>query len=64
VGSLLQPDFAPAHILMGNILLHKHDPAGALREYQEYLRLAPQGPMAEQTHEVVVKIEKALAAPK
>ena len=60
----LQPDFAPAHILMGNILLHKHDPAGALREFREYLHIAPNGPMAEQTHTVVAKIEKALAATK
>lgn len=60
----LRPDFAPAHILMGNILLHKHDPAGALREFREYLHIAPNGPMAEQTHTVVAKIEKALAATK
>ncbi len=43
-------------------LLRKRDPQGALKEFQEYLRLEPNGPMAEQVRTIVAKIEKTLAA--
>ena len=58
----LKPDLAPAHVLLGNIALRKRDPQGALKEFQEYLRLEPNGPMAEQVRTIVAKIEKTLAA--
>ena len=58
----LRSDFAPAHVLLGNVLLRKGDTNGALRQFKEYLRLDPQGPMAEQTRTLVAKIEKALAS--
>ncbi len=58
----LKPDLAPAHVLLGNIALRKRDPQGALKEFQEYLRLEPKGPMAEQVRTIVAKIEKTLAA--
>jgi len=58
----LKPDLAPAHVLLGNIALRKRDPQGALKEFQEYLRLEPNGPMAEQVRTIVAKIGKALAA--
>lgn len=58
----LRADYAAAHVLTGNILLRKRDAAGALREFQEYLRLEPAGPLAAPTREIVAKIEKALAA--
>jgi hypothetical protein len=45
---------------MGNILLKKRDAEGALREFQEYLRLDPNGPMAAAVRDVVAKIQKAL----
>jgi len=53
------PDLAPAHVLMGNILLRQNDPAGALKEYQTYLKLAPDGPMSSGVREMVAKIQKA-----
>lgn len=56
------PAVPPVHVLMGNILLKKRDAEGALREFQEYLRLDPNGSMAAAVHDVVAKIERALAA--
>jgi tetratricopeptide (TPR) repeat protein len=56
------PDVAPVHVLMGNILLRKKDGPGALREFQEYLRLDPNGSMAPSVRDIVAKIQKALAA--
>ena len=43
------PSLAPPHVLLGNILLKKNDLNGALHEYQEYLRLDPDGSMAPGT---------------
>jgi tetratricopeptide (TPR) repeat protein len=54
------PDLAAAHVLLGNILLRKQDLDGALREYQTYLRLDPNGSMAAGTHEMIEKIKKTL----
>jgi len=54
------PGLAAPHVLLGNILLRKNDPQGALREYEEYLRLDPDGPMAPGAREMVTKIQKAL----
>lgn len=51
------PDLAAAHVLLGNILLRKHDPDGALREYQAYLRLEPNGSMAAATRDIIEKIK-------
>lgn len=58
----LNPGHADSHVLMGNILLRKRDAAGALREFRESLRLAPKGPMAEPTRQLVSKLESALKA--
>ena len=60
----LKPDNAGAHVLMGNISLRKRDGAGALKEFQEALRLAPDSPMAPGIREVVKKIEAATKNPK
>ena len=56
----LKPNDGPPHVLLGDIALRKRDPQGALKEYQEYLRLEPKGPMAEGTRAMVDKIEQAL----
>jgi len=54
------PDLAAAHVLLANIRLKQRDAPGALREYQEYLRIEPQGAMAPQVRDMVDKLQKAL----
>jgi tetratricopeptide (TPR) repeat protein len=53
----LAPNMAPAHVLLGNIALRKQDPLGAVKEFQEYLRLDPKGPMAAGVAQMIQKIE-------
>jgi len=55
------PDLAAARVLLANIKLKQRDAAGALHEYQEYLRIEPQGAIAPQVRDMVEKIQKALA---
>lgn len=55
------PDLAAAHVLLGNIRLKLRDAPGALHEYQEYLRIEPQGAMAPQVRDMIEKIQKALS---
>jgi tetratricopeptide (TPR) repeat protein len=59
----LQPALAGAHVLLGDINLHKRDAQGALKEYKEALRLDPKGPMAAATQQMVNKIEQAAQHP-
>jgi len=54
------PDLAAAHALLGNILLRGRNAPDALKEYQVYLRLDPDGPMAAEVRDAIAKIEKAL----
>ena len=54
------PDLAAAHVLLANIRLKQRDAPGALHEYQEYLRIEPQGTMAPQVRDMVEKLQKAL----
>ena len=60
----LNPNFAAAHLLKGNLLLRVRRAPDALREFEEYLRLEPAGPLADQTRVAVEKIKKALAEQK
>jgi tetratricopeptide (TPR) repeat protein len=53
-----------AHLLLGNVLLRTHNNEGALKEYQEALRLDPKGPMAGPTKQMVEKLQNALKAAK
>jgi tetratricopeptide (TPR) repeat protein len=53
----LAPTKAPPHVLLGNIALRKQDPLGAVKEFQEYLRLDPKGPMAGGVAQMIQKIE-------
>jgi tetratricopeptide (TPR) repeat protein len=53
----LDPSMAPAHVLLGNIALRRQDPMGAVKEFQEYLRLDPKGPMAGGVTQMIQKIE-------
>lgn len=57
----LNPEVAQAHLVKGNLLLRVRRAADAQHEYEEYLRLEPKGPFAEQTRVIVEKIKKALA---
>ena len=56
----LRPDDAGQHILMGNIQLRERNAEGALKEFQEALRIDPKGPLAEPTRQMVARIESAL----
>lgn len=60
----LNPELAQAHLLKGNLLLRVRRAADAQHEFEEYLRLDPKGPFAEQTRTVVEKIKKALESEK
>ena len=60
----LNPNFAEAHLLAGNIFLRAHKNAEAQSEFEEYLRLAPNGAFAGETKEIVLKIKKATASHK
>jgi tetratricopeptide (TPR) repeat protein len=55
------PKLAGAHVLLGNIYLKKRDAKDALREYEEYLRLEPDGTMAPDVKKVVAKLRDSLA---
>jgi tetratricopeptide (TPR) repeat protein len=55
------PDLAPARVLLANIRLKQRNGAAALHEYQEYLRLAPDGDMAPQVRDMVAKLQSALS---
>jgi len=55
------PDLASAHVLLANIRLKQRNGAAALHEYQEYLRLEPDGSMAPQVREMVAKLQQALS---
>jgi len=56
----LRPDDAGAHILMGNIQLRERNAEGALKEFQEAVRLDPKGPLADSTRQMITRIETAL----
>jgi predicted Zn-dependent protease len=58
----LRPNIAGVHVVMGNILLQKRDNAGALKEFNEYLRLDPKGSMSDAVRTMVSELEKARAA--
>jgi tetratricopeptide (TPR) repeat protein len=58
----LQPNLAEAHLLAGNIFIRSGLPQNALLEYEEYLRLSPQGEFAGQAKALVDKLKKSLPA--
>ena len=59
----LNPNFAEAHLLAGNIFLRARKNAEAQFEFQEYLRLAPNGQFAGETKEILEKMKKAGVKP-
>jgi tetratricopeptide (TPR) repeat protein len=66
VGKALQakPDLAEGHLLAGNLFLKARQAENALTEFQEYLRLEPNGKYAASAKDWVEKIKKALAESK
>jgi tetratricopeptide (TPR) repeat protein len=56
---VLNPNLAGAHLLKGNLLLRVTRATDALVEFDEYLRLEPNGPFAAETRALVEKIRKA-----
>jgi tetratricopeptide (TPR) repeat protein len=56
----LNKDYAGPHALMGNIYLQKEDADAALAEFQECLRLDPEGSLAPSVREIIVQLKKAL----
>jgi tetratricopeptide (TPR) repeat protein len=56
----LKPDHPEARLLAGNIFMRFNMPENALIEYEEYLRLAPDGEFANLTRENVQKLKKSL----
>jgi Flp pilus assembly protein TadD len=54
-----QPNLSGARVLLGNLFLKERNAAAALREYEEYLRLEPNGSMAPQVRDIVAKIKAA-----
>jgi tetratricopeptide (TPR) repeat protein len=60
----LKPDLAEAHLLKGNLLFKARRGAEALHEFEEYVRLDPNGEYANQTRLLMQKIRTALAEQK
>ena len=60
----LDPTLAGAHLLKGNLYFKVYRYEDAQHEYEEYLRLDPKGPAADQTRALVEKIKKGLAEQK
>jgi tetratricopeptide (TPR) repeat protein len=56
----LNKDYAGPHALMGNIFIQREEPEDALAEFEECLRLDPEGSMAPAVKEIIVQLKKAL----
>lgn len=57
----LNPSLGAAHLLKGNLLLRAARPNDAVTEFDEYLRLEPNGAFANETRALVERIKKATA---
>lgn len=57
----LNSDYPGPHALMGDIFLEEQDLASARHEFQEYLRLDPDGSLAYAAKQMIAEIDKALA---
>jgi tetratricopeptide (TPR) repeat protein len=56
----LNKDYAGPHALMGNIYIQREDPEAALKEFQECLRLDPDGSLAPGVKGMIAQLKKAL----
>lgn len=57
----LQEGFPLVYVLLGNISLAKHDARAARDQFQRYIDLAPNGPLASQLKKRIMQIDAALA---
>jgi len=53
---ILNPDLGGAHLLKGNLLLRAGRANDAVTEFNQYLRLEPNGPFATETRTLIEKI--------
>ena len=56
----LNKDYAGPHALMGNIFIEREDPEAALAEFQECLRLDPEGSLAPAVKEIIAQLKQAI----
>jgi len=56
----LNKDYAGPHALLGNIYVQREDPEAALKEFQEYLRLDPDGALAPSVKAIIAQLKQAL----
>jgi tetratricopeptide (TPR) repeat protein len=56
----LAPNSPAAHLLMGNIELRKKNGQAALLQFQEYLKLDPNGALAPGVRDLVAKLQQAM----
>lgn len=54
----LKPDLAGAHLLKGNLLLRVGRTSDAVAEFNEYLRLEPNGSFANETRTLIEKVSR------
>ncbi|HEX5432895.1 MAG TPA: tetratricopeptide repeat protein [Candidatus Angelobacter sp.] len=57
----LNPDYAGPHALMGNIYIQNDNPQSALHEFEECLRLDPNGSLAPSVRQMIAQLKKVLA---
>jgi tetratricopeptide (TPR) repeat protein len=56
----LNKDYAGPHALMGNIYLQRQDAESALAEFEECLRLDPEGSLAPSAKQIIAQLKTAL----
>ena len=56
----LNKDYAGPHALMGNIDIEREYPEAALAEFEECLRLDPEGSLAPSVKEIIAQLKQAL----
>jgi Flp pilus assembly protein TadD len=60
----LMPDNPPVYLLLANIHIQRHDYPALLRDLDDYLRLSPIGPEADQARKTREHVQAMLNAPK
>jgi len=51
------PNYSIAHFNLANALVERGDYDGAVSHYQDYLRLAPKAPDAQQVKDIIKKLQ-------